>query len=93
MGDYIARVERTGVGFETREALTPREVALERLLMGLRTSEGVGFSELSPIGLFQTDPRLAAFAEAGLITAREDRLYATLDGRRVLDRLIAELAD
>jgi putative oxygen-independent coproporphyrinogen III oxidase len=92
VADYIAAVERTGVGFAEQEALAPREVALERLLMGLRTSEGVAFSELAPIGLSPADTRLADFTEAGLVTAREGRLYATMDGRRVLDRLIAELA-
>jgi putative oxygen-independent coproporphyrinogen III oxidase len=93
VGDYVAAVERTGVGFAEQEALAPRDVALERLLMGLRTSEGVAFADLAPIGLGQGDPRLGGFADAGLIQVRADRLHATLDGRRVLDRLIANLAD
>jgi oxygen-independent coproporphyrinogen-3 oxidase len=92
VADYIARVGEAGVGFAEREALAPRDVALERLLMGLRTSEGVAFADLAPIGLSPSDTGLADFADAGLITVRGGRLFATLDGRRVLDRLIAELA-
>jgi putative oxygen-independent coproporphyrinogen III oxidase len=93
VGDYIAGVGATGVGFAEREVLAPRDVARERLLMGLRTREGVAFSELEPIGLVASDPRVATFAEAGLVVVRAGRLTATHDGRRVLDRLIAELAD
>jgi putative oxygen-independent coproporphyrinogen III oxidase len=92
VGDYIAKVEQTGLGFSEREALALRDVALERLLMGLRTVEGVAFSELGPIGLEATDTRVADFAGLGLVEVRGGRLYATLDGRRVLDRLIADLA-
>jgi oxygen-independent coproporphyrinogen-3 oxidase len=93
VGDYIAKVQASGLGFVEHEALTVREVALERLLMGLRTSEGVALAELEPLGLTPADRRLAVFAEAGLIKVSDARLVATLDGRRVLDRLITELAD
>jgi putative oxygen-independent coproporphyrinogen III oxidase len=90
--DYIARVAASGVGFAEREGLSARDAALERLLMGLRTSEGVPFSDLSPIGLKPADPRVATFTEAGLLVVGDGRLIATPDGRRVLDRLTAELA-
>ena len=92
VGDYIERVRTGGVGFAGREVLAARDVALERLLMGLRTDEGVALADLAPIGLPATDPRLATFAEAGLIVVRDGRLYAGQDGRRVLDRLVSELA-
>ena len=36
---------------------------------------------------------LSLTAEAGLVLVLDERLVATLDGRRVLDRLITELAD
>ncbi|MDR3510155.1 MAG: radical SAM family heme chaperone HemW [Caulobacteraceae bacterium] len=90
--DYIASVEAAGVGFAEREALSGRDAALERLLMGLRIHEGVGFAELAPLGLSASDPRVLAFAEAGLLVPGETRLIATAAGRRVLDRLTAELA-
>ena len=90
--DYIGKVEATGVGFAERETLSVRDAALERLLMGLRTSEGVPFADLAPIDLWASDPRIDAFAGAGLLDVRNGRLIATADGRRVLDRLTAELA-
>ena len=92
VGDYIERVRSHGLGFAEREALTPRDVALERLLMGLRTSEGVVLAELDPLGLAPADPRLSTFAHARLVVVSDGRLVATIDGRRVLDRLTAELA-
>ena len=51
VGDYIDTVTRTGVGFASREALTPRDAALERLLMGLRINEGVAWSEVAALAL------------------------------------------
>jgi oxygen-independent coproporphyrinogen-3 oxidase len=90
--DYIAAVEKTGVGFSEREALSVREAALERLLMGLRSSEGVAFADLAPLGLSPADARLPDLAEAGLIVVADDSLIATLDGRWVLNRLIETLA-
>ena len=92
VGDYLALVERSGTGLAEREALSPRDAALERLLMGLRTDEGVALAELAPIGLDPADPRLSAFAELGLISLGQGRIVATAAGRRVLDRLTAELA-
>jgi oxygen-independent coproporphyrinogen-3 oxidase len=91
-GGYIAAVGRTGVGIESSEVLSPREAALERLLMGLRIIEGVALSELAPIGLTGGDPRIAAFVRSGLMTIGDGRLRATGDGRRVLDRLTTDLA-
>jgi oxygen-independent coproporphyrinogen-3 oxidase len=88
--DYIARVRATGLGFESREALNPREAAQERLLAGLRLAEGVPLSELAALGL--AAPRLAPLVELGLIADDPERLCATAAGRLVLDRLTAELA-
>ena len=91
--DYIARVRDTGAGFETDEALSPVEAAEERVLMGLRIDEGVAFDEVAALGLSADTPKVAALRELGLLAADEGRLRATPAGRRVLDRLTAELAD
>jgi oxygen-independent coproporphyrinogen-3 oxidase len=88
--DYIKRVEDTGLGWETRDPLTPVQAAQERLLMGLRTSEGVAFEDLAPLPL--TEDKLMELARAGLIEAAQGRLFATAPGRLVLDRITAELA-
>jgi oxygen-independent coproporphyrinogen-3 oxidase len=86
--DYLTVVEALGHGLEGRETLTAEEAAEERLLMGLRIDEGVARAELEPLPL----SALPGLAEAGLIRADEERLYATGAGRLVLDRVIAELA-
>jgi oxygen-independent coproporphyrinogen-3 oxidase len=88
--DYVRRVEETGLGWETRDALTALEAAQERLLMGLRTTEGVAFQDLAALPI--TEPKLMDLAQAGLIAASGGRLYATAQGRLVLDRVTAELA-
>lgn len=84
IGDYI-----DGVGFE-REALTPREAAEERLLLGLRIDDGVGLDEVAALRL--TPVSVRHLVEAGLLADDPARLRATRAGRLVLDRLTAELA-
>ena len=90
IGDYIGQVEREGCGLAERSPLSPIEAAEERLLMGLRTTEGVALAELTPLDV---DPAVvAALAGAGLVRRTEGRLIATRRGRAVLDRVTLELA-
>jgi putative oxygen-independent coproporphyrinogen III oxidase len=89
--DYVARVETSGCGLVERTRLTDREAAQERLLMGLRTVEGVALAELAALAL---DPSvIGALVEAGLLATPDERLVATHAGRRVLDRVVLELAN
>ena len=90
--DYVQQVREHDLGWAEREALSPRQAAEERLLMGLRTLEGVALAELDPLGLAADHPKLAMLAEGGLIRLGEGRLLATAKGRLVLDRITAELA-
>lgn len=86
IADYIASVAAgEGTPFEV---LSARDAALERLMMGLRTLEGVALSELTPLGI--DAGRLAPLG--GFIETRDGRLYATPHGRPLLDTLIARLA-
>ncbi|MFI4935118.1 MAG: radical SAM family heme chaperone HemW [Caulobacterales bacterium] len=90
IGDYIARVSETGCGLAVRERLSAREAALERLLMGLRTTEGVRTAELAPLDI---DPSvIEQFAEGGLMRTGGERLAVTSRGRAVLDKITLELA-
>ena len=91
VGAYIDRVRQTGLGFAQGEALDPRAVAIERLLLGLRIDEGVAWGELAPLGLGPAAPVVAGLAAEGLIVAGEQRLLATRGGRAVLDSLVAAL--
>jgi putative oxygen-independent coproporphyrinogen III oxidase len=87
---YVAAVEACGSGLAERLQLSVREVALERLLMGLRTIEGVALAELEPLGL--EVGALGELQNAGLLLVVGGRLFATRRGRPVLDRLTVELA-
>jgi putative oxygen-independent coproporphyrinogen III oxidase len=83
VGDYIARVRDRGDGLAVRDALDSRSRSEERLLMGLRTYEGVALSELSALSL----DGLADLIAADLVILDADRLRATPSGRLVLDRV------
>lgn len=91
VGDYIRNVGETGLGFRDPEALSPVARAEERLLMGLRTDEGVGFGELAALGLTAVHPVVAGLVGEGLLVADPARLRATRAGRVVLDGVTREL--
>ena len=90
IGDYIGAVETTGLGLAEREALTPRQAAEERVLLGLRIDDGVTFEEVAALGL--SPEKVRHLVEAGLLADDPRRLRATRAGRLVLDRLTADLA-
>jgi oxygen-independent coproporphyrinogen-3 oxidase len=91
IGGYIAAVNARGVGFATEDVLDVREVAIERLLLGLRTHEGVGLEEVAALAI--PIDRLNDFTAEGLVTSANGRLVATRQGRQVLDRLTSDLID
>ena len=92
VADYVRQVSETGTGWRTQDVLTPIDVAEERLLMGLRTSEGVDLSDLGPIGVDGKTPAVARFVDAGLLRCDAGRLIATPAGRLLLDRITTDLA-
>ena len=89
--DYIRQVGETGVGFGAPETLSAVEAAEERLLGGLRTHDGVDYGELAPLGLQPDHPTVRRMVELGLVADDARRLRVTPGGRRVLDRVTAEL--
>lgn len=91
IGAYAAAVGETGVGFE-REILTPEAAAEERLVLGLRVDDGVGFDEMAALDLTPDLPKVRDLVEAGLLADDPMRLRATRAGRLVLDRLTGALA-
>ena len=85
--EYIVRVEAEGLGARL-SPLSARDRAIERLLMGLRTVEGVARADLEPLAI--APARLADLD--GFVRLTDERLVATARGRPLLDRVIAELA-
>ena len=92
VADYIGRVETTGAGVVERNRLSAREAATERLLMGLRTGEGVAWPELAALSLGPGHPVVTNLVDGGWLAAGTERVAATDKGRRVLDHITGELA-
>ena len=91
VGDYIARVADGSASLAGLEVLRPRDVAIERLLLGLRVDEGVDWADLAPLELAPAAPVVAHLAAEGLLELGQRRLAATRKGRAVLDSLVAAL--
>ena len=89
--DYIAAVDKGGVGFVDIETLTGVQSAEERLLSGLRILEGVPFADVEALDLRSDSPVVRRLIALDLLADDEQRLRATPAGRRVLDRLTADL--
>ena len=89
---WAERVERDGCGWIEETRLLPAEEADERLLMGLRLTEGIAlepavaasdtFAELAELGLIETLPA----------TNGGRRTRATPKGRFVLNEIVLRLA-
>jgi oxygen-independent coproporphyrinogen-3 oxidase len=67
--------------------MNPLERAEERVLMGLRTDEGVALAELGPLPL----SALPELVESGHLVLADGRIRASAAGRLVLDRLTQRL--
>jgi len=91
---WLMRVEGSGHGVVTDEALTPEQMADEFLLMGLRLAEGVAPERYAALAGRPLNPRrVAILREQGAVeTTADGRLRVTLAGFPVLDAVVADLA-
>jgi oxygen-independent coproporphyrinogen-3 oxidase len=89
--DYVARVAAAGPGFAETETLSPVAIAEERLLMGLRTDEGVAFTQLSALGLGPDHAEVRALIALGLVIPDDQRLRVARRGRALLDAVTRRL--
>lgn len=81
IADYAAGVE-AGTPWAERTPLSPVEADEERVLLGLRTVEGVSGDALARLGL---DDRVEGLVQDGFLTRRGARVVATAQARPVLD--------
>jgi putative oxygen-independent coproporphyrinogen III oxidase len=88
-------VQNQGHGLTQDEATDPKAQAREMLLMGLRIDEGIDLNRYEALaGKTMDQSKITAMADLGLVEMRGNaRLAATLAGRRLLNAVIAELAD
>lgn len=90
IADYIVGVG-AGASWSEREAQGPVDAAEEKVLLGLRTVEGVPLSVLETLGLSRHDRRLTDLAADGYLTLTDGRAIATPKGRPVLDGVLRAL--
>lgn len=86
--DYIEAVAQTGLGWNEADVLSPLDAAEERLMLGLRTTEGVLLEALRPLDIAA---RISDLVADGFLTLADDRLSATPRGRKVLDAVLRAL--
>lgn len=92
--NWLTQVEQHGHGMVTNEPLGTDDAGEEMLLMGLRLAEGLDVPRYEHLANKTLDPhRIETLQNYGMINTTSDgRLYATLQGRMVLNSVIAELA-
>jgi putative oxygen-independent coproporphyrinogen III oxidase len=81
---YVDDVRAGGLGVEAAETISAVQAGEERLMLGLRTSEGV---LLPPVA----SQVAAGLVEAGLLVERQGRHHATRRGQEVLNAVVERL--
>lgn len=90
IADYLAGVS-AGTPWVERETLDVSGAAEERVLLGLRTVEGVPLALLHALGLSETTGPLAELIADGFVALGDGRVAATASGRPVLDAVLRAL--
>lgn len=92
-GERVHARERPLAGAET---LSAEQLALEALMLGLRTTAGIELAGFRRRYGFDLEPanreRFSRLVEEGLLTLEEDRLALSTRGLAVADALVAEIA-
>lgn len=78
----------SGTPWSEQDTLDPRAAAEERLLLGLRTVEGVALTDLAALDL---TARVEVLVEDGFLAVADGRVAATATGRPVLDAVLKAL--
>jgi oxygen-independent coproporphyrinogen-3 oxidase len=94
--NWIDAIARNGHGIEQEDALTPRERAVEAMLMGLRLAEGIDLARIAalgerPIGELADLAAIDRLVAQGLLKLEGARLCATDAGMPVLNAILAEV--
>jgi putative oxygen-independent coproporphyrinogen III oxidase len=87
------RMAHGGYGEQPRTPLNGQEQALEYLMMGLRLADGISLARLTGLlPMNNVTDALGDLFDWGMIGLSGDRLYATREGRLVLNSVIAQAA-
>ncbi len=92
---WRSRVQTEGQALVQDEITDAKSQGREMLLMGLRIDEGIDLTRYEHLaGQSMDQTKITAMTDLGLVEMKgNSRLAATKSGRRVLNALIAELAD
>ena len=90
IGAYVAGVA-AGSPWSEREAQSARDAAEEKVLLGLRTVEGVALADLAALDRTAQAEPLAGLIRDGFLEIETGRLRATAAGRPVLDGVLKAL--
>ena len=93
---WLEKTLRDGHGIEEWRAIDQPTEAEERLMMGLRLTEGIHYKKFQTqtgfdLRNYLNPERLQLHTQNGLLENKQDRLQTTLTGRLVLGNLTAEL--
>ena len=92
MRPWQMAVDAGASGIEDSEELDDREFALESLMLGMRTLDGVDTGALRGYGLdLDGSEGVGRLLSKGLVTVGEGRIRPTLEGRAIADTLALEL--
>lgn len=90
VADYVAGVA-AGTPWAEHTPLSPLEAAEEKVLLGLRTVEGVPLAVLAELQISPAGGRLADLIADGFLTLSGGRVAASARGRPVLDGVLKAL--
>lgn len=90
IGGYLTGVE-AGAPWIEREVQSADDAAEEKVLLGLRTVEGVALVDLAILGRKAESEPLAGLIAGGFLEVRAERVAATTTGRPVLDGVLRAL--
>jgi putative oxygen-independent coproporphyrinogen III oxidase len=91
---WLMRVEASGTGVVTDDALSRVEASDEFLLMGLRLAEGIDLARFAALaGSPLAEKQITELTTHGLVeTTPDGRLRVTAEGFPLLDAIVADLA-
>ena len=90
IADYVTGVAG-GTPWSEHQPLSPADAAEEKVLLGLRTVEGVALAELATLGRTMDGGPLAGLIADGFLEVDAGQVRATVTGRPVLDGLLKVL--
>lgn len=90
IADYVTGVAG-GTPWTEHQPLSPTDAAEEKVLLGLRTVEGVALAELATLERTVAARPLADLIADGFLEVEAGRLRATATGRPVLDSVLGKL--